>query len=431
MVFGFVQPASADLIGHWKFDEGAGTIAMDSSGNGHDGVVESGDDSVWVAGQLGGALSIGNGVYVTVPPEVWIPIDNQFSITFWAFGGTGLGDHWGFYAGDAAGRLAGCHIPWSDGSVYFDTTTGWERINQPLAADTATGQWNHWAFLKNADNGDKKIYLNGELWHSGSGYTTAIADVTEFYIGSGPNGGIPYLGLMDDFRLYDHALSEVEILGAMTGEPWPYAFGPVPKDGAYLEDTWVSISWSPGDLAISHNVYIGDNFDDVDAGAEGAFRGNQASTNFVIGFPGFPYPDGLIPGRTYYWRIDEVNDTEPNSPWKGDIWSFSVPPKTAYFPDPADGAESVGVNAELSWTGGYGSKLHTVYLGETFDEVDSATGGSSQGSTSYTPGTLKMAKLTTGVSMSLILPKLTKARSGALRPRALLATQILLRVLWI
>ena len=70
MVFGFVQPASADLIGHWKFDEGAGTIAMDSSGNGHDGVVESGDDSVWEAGQLGGALSIGNGVYVTVPPEV-------------------------------------------------------------------------------------------------------------------------------------------------------------------------------------------------------------------------------------------------------------------------------------------------------------------------------------------------------------------------
>ena len=390
--FALTGTTKAELVGWWRFDDGAGTIAMDSSGNGHDGVVESGDDSVWEAGQLGGALSIGNGVYVTVPPEVWIPIDNQFSITFWAFGGTGLGDNWGFYAGDAAGRLAGCHIPWSDGSVYFDTTTGWERINQPLAADTATGQWNHWAFLKNADNGDKKIYLNGELWHSGSGHTTAIADVTEFYIGSGPNGGTPYLGLMDDFRLYDHALSEAEILGAMTGEPWPYAFGPVPKDGANHEDTWVSMSWKPGDLAVSHDVYIGDNFDDVNAGAEGAFRGNQASTNFVIGFPGFPYPDGLVPGTTYYWRIDEVNDTEPNSPWKGDVWSFSIPPKTAYFPDPADSAESVDVDVTLGWTAGFGAKLHTVYLGENFDEVDNAAGGLPQGNTTYTPGSLKMAK---------------------------------------
>jgi len=36
--------------------------------------------------------------------------------------------------------------------------------------------------------------------------------------------------------------------------------------------------------------------------------------------------------------------------------------------------------------------LHHVYFGETFDEVDNATGGSAQGSTFYTPGTLKMAK---------------------------------------
>jgi hypothetical protein len=130
----------------------------------------------------------------------------------------------------------------------------------------------------------------------------------------------------------------------------------------------------------------------VDSGAEGAFLGNQTTTTLTLGFPGFTYPDGLAPGTTYYWRVDEVNEAEPNSPWKGDVWSFSVPPKTAYFPDPADGAESVSVNIQLNWTGGHGSKLHTVYFGETFDEVDNATGGSAQASTSYTPGTLKMAK---------------------------------------
>ncbi|MFB0553206.1 MAG: hypothetical protein ACETWQ_07825, partial [Phycisphaerae bacterium] len=132
--------------------------------------------------------------------------------------------------------------------------------------------------------------------------------------------------------------------------------------------------------------------DDVDAGAESTFIGNQAATFLVAGFPGFPYPDGLVPGTTYYWRVDEVNDTEPNSPWKSDVWSFSISPKTAYFPDPADGAEAVAVNDKLSWTPGFGAKLHTVYFGESFNEVDSATGGLPQGTTDFTPGTLKMAK---------------------------------------
>ncbi len=170
------------------------------------------------------------------------------------------------------------------------------------------------------------------------------------------------------------------------------ALRPSPLDGVLLEDTWVNLSWRPGDFAISHDVYIGDDFDDVNNGAEGTFVGNQAGTFIVVGFPGFPYPDGLVPGTTYYWRIDEVNDTDPNSPWKGDVWSFSSPPKTAYFPDPADGAESIDVDGQLSWTPGYGAKLHTVYFGETFDEVDNATGGSPQGTLTYTPGTLKMAK---------------------------------------
>jgi hypothetical protein len=167
---------------------------------------------------------------------------------------------------------------------------------------------------------------------------------------------------------------------------------PNPADGALHEDIWVNLSWSPGRLAASHDVYLGDNFDDVDSGAEGTFVGNQDATFYVAGFPGFAYPDGLIPGTTYYWRIDEVNDTEPNSPWKGDVWSFGVPPKTAYFPDPADAAESVAVDVELNWTGGFGAKLHTVYFGDNFDDVNNAAGGLPQGTATYDPGTLELAK---------------------------------------
>jgi hypothetical protein len=170
------------------------------------------------------------------------------------------------------------------------------------------------------------------------------------------------------------------------------ASSPNPKNGALYPDTWVNLSWWPGPLAVSHDIYIGDNFDDVNGGAEGTFIGNQTETFIVVGFPGFAYPDGLVPGTTYYWRIDEVNDSEPNSPWKGSVWNFSIPPKTAYFPVPADGAASVSVDVELTWTAGFGAKLHTVYFGDNFDEVNNAAGGLPLGTTDYNPGPLQLAK---------------------------------------
>jgi hypothetical protein len=140
-------------------------------------------------------------------------------------------------------------------------------------------------------------------------------------------------------------------------------------------------------------VYFGDKFDDVDADATETFQGNQTATDLTIGFPGFAYPDGLVPGTTYYWRIDEVNDTESNSPWRGDVWSFTVPPKTAYSPDPADGAEFVDPNAVFTWTPGFHAKLHTVYIGTNFDDVDNAAGGALLGNASYSPGTLELEKI--------------------------------------
>ncbi len=176
----------------------------------------------------------------------------------------------------------------------------------------------------------------------------------------------------------------------------PLARRPDPKDGALHSDTWITMSWTPGFYAVSHDIYLGDNFDDVNNATKDSavFRGNQASTYFVAGFPGFPYPDGLVPGTTYYWRIDEVNDANPESPWKGNIWSFSIPPKKAYNPVPADNAKFIdSKDLTLRWTGGFGSKLHTVYFGDDYDTVNNAAGGLPQGTTTYKPaGTLQPNK---------------------------------------
>jgi hypothetical protein len=255
-------------------------------------------------------------------------------------------------------------------------------------------EWYHVAIAA-ANDGPMHLYVNGEEDATSIDVAgTLWGDGDRYYVGSNSGHGMGWFqGVVDDVQIYDSILTAEEIgkIAASSGG-FPLAFKPTPKDGALLEDTWVSTSWRAGDYAASHDVYFGDNFDDVNFSAESTFQGNQIDTFFVVGFPGFPFPDGLVPGTTYYWRIDEVNDAEPNSPWKGDVWSFSIPPKTAYFPDPSDGAEAVSVDVQLSWTPGFGSKLHTVYFGETFDEVDSATGGSPQGTVVYSPGTLKMAK---------------------------------------
>jgi hypothetical protein len=171
------------------------------------------------------------------------------------------------------------------------------------------------------------------------------------------------------------------------------AYGPKPANGSLYSDTWVNLNWRPGPFAVSHDVYIGENFEDVNNGTGDTFRGNSSMPYFVVGFPGYPYPDGLIPGTTYYWRIDEVNEADPNSPWKGNVWSFTVPPKTAYDPVPADGAEFVGLDTVLNWTAGFGGKLHTIYIGTDFDDVKDASEGISQGPTKYTPDQLEPGKV--------------------------------------
>jgi hypothetical protein len=167
---------------------------------------------------------------------------------------------------------------------------------------------------------------------------------------------------------------------------------PNPADGAILRDTWVTLNWMPGDYAASHSIYVGENRDDVEAGTGDTFRANQTDTSFALGFPGFPYPDGLVLGTTYYWRIEDV-ETDGVTTHTSPVWSFSIASKSAYSPNPSDGTGFVDPNVVLSWQPGIGAILHTVYFGEDCDAVSNAVGGIPQGALTYQPGTLGLGKV--------------------------------------
>ena len=401
MSLGF-SPAQGQegLVGYWKFDEASGTTAADMAGGDNDGTL-IGDGLVWSAGKFGGALLF--------PGD---PIDArvQYPTTGMSVTG-GTVAMWGLLTDPQ---------PETDGRYFYGHTTQPQFSNriqiylQELTTpsrllDIGLGdahaldvdiielpmeQWLHVALTW--DNGNYAVYLDGEEISSGT-YSGLAALHPTADIGNDGSSG-PYEafgGLLDEVKLYDRALSAVEVLSAMAGEPFPFASGPTPKDGAVNFDTWVTLMWRAGEFAVSHDVYLGDDYDGVNDATHDSdvYIGNQMSTMLIVGFPGYPYPEGLVPGTTYYWRVDEVNDADPNSPWKGSIWSFSIPPKTAYNPVPADGAGVAETTVSLSWTTGFGAKLHTVFFGDDFDTVANATVGIPAGTTSYNPGPLEAEKV--------------------------------------
>jgi hypothetical protein len=183
-------------------------------------------------------------------------------------------------------------------------------------------------------------------------------------------------------------IAEIELIAPVFNATEPF-----PADGAVHADSWASMTWTAGEGAVSHDVYFSDNREDVVAGAEAAFQGNQPLPSLIVGFFGFPIPEGLAPGTTYYWRVDEVDPANPDSPWVGDVWSFTVPPRTAWTANPPDGAQFVDPNTDLSWSPGWDARLHYVYFGDNFDDVNNATGAAGQTATTFALDTLEAGKM--------------------------------------
>ncbi|UCC21779.1 MAG: hypothetical protein JSW23_08170, partial [Planctomycetota bacterium] len=177
--------------------------------------------------------------------------------------------------------------------------------------------------------------------------------------------------------------------------PNPKANTPNPFNGSLGASKTPTLSWAPGIDANSHDVYFGTDYGDVNDAtiSSSEYKGNQ-------GVDVNSYSPGLLElGQTYYWRIDEVNEFDPNL-WKGDVWNFTVASITASNPTPADGKEDVHrYHATLRWIWGADANSHDIYLGTSFSEVNDATpssaaycGNQPRANTSYYPGFLELGQ---------------------------------------
>jgi hypothetical protein len=398
---------ASGLVGYYPLNEGAGDTAYDMSGNGHDGTLHN--NVTWISpGFTGGGINLDGTTNTRIELGTWNPAEGTGHISLalwirWAGGGPqyqgliGKRDTWPGTTMFQFQLRPETVAQDAQGSILFETGNAHIYAEEGLMIPFI-GEWAH--VSATFDGTTARLYLNGDEIVSGDFALNAAGEAANMGIGCVTGGGAGYsgngevfLGDIDEVRIYNRALSGAEIQSTMTGgEIWPYAFGPDPANDAIYSDTSAILSWSPGETAASHNVYMGDNFADVNDGADETFRGNIEITYFVVGYPTYPYPDGLVPGTTYYWRIDEVNDADPNSPWKGSVWNFTVPYRTAYNPTPANGAKFIESNANLSWTPGLGSISHTVYFGDNFDDVNNDDGGLSQVNATYDLNPLELNK---------------------------------------
>ncbi|MBN2312518.1 MAG: hypothetical protein JXM79_01225 [Sedimentisphaerales bacterium] len=408
-----IDPATVTTGHVYLFDNVSGGIVPDDSANNNAGTL-FGNPTV-VAGLKGNALQFDGLIDgVNIPDSAYInvtngPFPNRTVMAVFKCDDVTKQEKQTII--DEGGRTRGLVIYVFNGEVYVG---GWNRGEYNwnpgswISAPIHSNEWHTVALVlrdgHEALEADKfEMWLDGELVgkdvgghlhnHSDNNAIGYTQQNTVFHDNDGSGDGWFFGGTIDEVWILNTALTE-KVLRAFSGKLWPYASEPTPADGAILESTWANLSWTPGDLAVSHDVYFGTNFDDVNDGAEASFVGNTSSTFQVVGFPGFPVPDGLQPGTTYYWRVDEINNNDPDSPWKGEIWSFLVPPLTAYNADPPDGMKFVDPDPTLSWSKGYEAKLHHVYMGDNAADVE-AGGATYKGpatTTTFSPGTLEFDK---------------------------------------
>jgi hypothetical protein len=157
---------------------------------------------------------------IDLPSAAFASIDDEITIAFWIFGDTEIQPADGTVfegIGSSNERIVNVHLPWSNGRVYWDAghDGGYDRIDKAANANNYEGQWNHWAFTKNASTGQMKMYLNGVLWHSGSNLDNTMEEILHFSLGAARSWSNYYAGSIDEFAIWNTALDEPTIAAWM------------------------------------------------------------------------------------------------------------------------------------------------------------------------------------------------------------------------
>lgn len=215
------QSTIQGLVDWWKFDEGAGTNALDSSGFNHTAYFTN--SPVWTNGLFGNAISF-DGVSAWANSTTTIKGQEAYTICFWIKNLDATGALKGFLGAQGSdGALAAIFYLSSGGTDNgFILKTTFSASSNAVSPSVAvvTTNWNHVCLVVNTNGGgtagnsvNNILYVNGTnntkvvatglgSWLSSSGQVT---------LGRGVNASFYANCIMDEVKIFNRALASNEV----------------------------------------------------------------------------------------------------------------------------------------------------------------------------------------------------------------------------
>nr|MBP8304969.1 LamG domain-containing protein [Phycisphaerae bacterium] len=376
-VIGLAIPASADLVGYWKMDQGEGTAVWDYAEPYEDATISPENPAAvrWTTeGYKDGALEflISTGPFTMVDAPIAGVNISEASYAFW------MNMPKAFQAWGPIFVLLGGSIDHSiecDGAadLYISSGAVWFGTKGAALNDD---QWHHVAVTYSTSGNQIAIYVDGKVAATS---TSTLSDAIATVRIGGPrnrNQWRRFIGKLDDAAVWGNALSAEDVKNVFwVGPQWMrYATHPTPANEAIVDTANVTLAWTQGETASQHHVYVGEVREDVQNGTGGTDKGLTSAASFSN------YPWAL--GKTYYWRVDEV-EADGKTTYPGTVWTFTISAKLASNPAPTHGAVLVDPNVTLTWVAGSGAVSHDVYFGT--DPANLAQVSKAQTGTVFTP----------------------------------------------
>ena len=221
----FSSIVHADLVGHRAFDEGTGTTATDSSGQGNDGTITNCE---WGADDTRDNFLIFNGVDSIVDPAFIQPVmtlDNDFTWALWVNSQQPIGptQQNAILVGNRNDPLGADYVPRQFVKItttkfeWHQNANGNDNID---VADLEVDVWRHIAVVK--DGANLEYFIDGVSVGTKELTETIGTAENPFFIGGQANNSSVneyFNGYIDDVRIYDEALTEEEILALINLSP--------------------------------------------------------------------------------------------------------------------------------------------------------------------------------------------------------------------
>jgi hypothetical protein len=218
------------LKGYWKFDEGSGTVANDSTGNGNTGTLTNGP--TWAAGKINNALTFnGSTQYVDAGLRSSLNLSTTGTVSAWVKFSTVPSSWPGVVCNEDIDSDKNGYCLYVDSSGKFDLelsdASSYANIQSP-----GTYNDNNWHLIAGTwDGSNLYLYADGAMVAGPVSQThTPVSTVFNLEIGTTGNKTNYFNGLIDDARVYNRALSASDVL-TLYNTTAPACAGPVGYTG--------------------------------------------------------------------------------------------------------------------------------------------------------------------------------------------------------